>query len=314
MDGPVRPIQGALLLLALAFAGTARAQLTPAEQTAFNERCATRLSSALLGKAPTAALLADAAPQSKVDGMLASPDFIEKFARFVNASFNAEPGDEPAHDAAYYLSKYVLTNNRPWRELFAGPYRVDRGASVTADAVVVQDANGLGYFRSRPWMVRYAGNELDGYRIVAAYRIMNNIIGLKLLAAVNTDGVNAAGRMAAECAGCHYNQTFALDYAAKILSRRVGSGDTMTFAAPNEGPQKFLGGLTIADDKQFVTALVDSPNFKFRTCRLAMEFLYGRPEFKCEGPVFDKCMASFAAAGTVQSALSSIAKDASFCQ
>jgi hypothetical protein len=208
----------------------------------------------------------------------------------------------------------VLANNRPWRELFAGPYRVDRGATLAADAVVVQDPAGLGYFRSKPWMIRYAGNELDGYRIVAAYRIMNNIIGLKLLAAVNTDGVNATGRMAAACAGCHYNATFALDYAAKVLSRRSGAGDTMTFLAPNEGPQRFLGGLTIANDKDFVTALVDSPNFKFRACRLATEFLYSRPEFKCEGPVFDKCVAAFTSTGTIQSALSSIAKDASFCQ
>ncbi|MGQ0503910.1 MAG: hypothetical protein ACT4TC_01170, partial [Myxococcaceae bacterium] len=63
-----------------------------------------------------------------------------------------------------------------------------------------------------------------------------------------------------------------------------------------------------------VEALVNSKAFEFRACRIAFEFLYGRPEYSCEGPVFDKCMTSFAQAGTSQSAIASVAKDASFCQ
>lgn len=300
-----------VLLGALLVSGASWGQTT----TEARERCATRLSANILGQSPTTALLGNTNPQSTVDAMIATPMFQEKFARFINAKFNTDPGATPAEDASYYLAKYVLVNNRPWGDLFAGQYRVDSGATATADAVVVADPAGLGYFRSRAWMVRYAGNELDGYRINAAYRMMNNVLGLELVAAVNTNGVNSTGRMQAACAGCHYNQTFGLDYVAKILSRRVGTNaNTMSFTAPNEGAQPVLGGQMLSNDQQFVSTMVASADFRFNACRTAMEFLYARAEFKCEGPVFDACMTAFAANRTIQSAVSAIARDPGFCQ
>ncbi|MBL8955586.1 MAG: hypothetical protein JNK82_32725 [Myxococcaceae bacterium] len=297
-------------LAAVLVAAAASAQATPEARA----RCATRLSAAILAQPPTAAQLGAMDPQSNVDAMLQTPVFRERFSRFINAKMNGEPGATPAEDASYYLAKYVLENDRPWRELFNGPYRVNPGATATADAVVVSDTNGLGYFRSRAWMVRYAGNEIDGYRIVAAYRIMNNVLGLKLVAAVNTDGIDAAGRQSAACSGCHYNTTFGLDYAAKILSRKFGEGDAMTFGAPNEGPQPLLGGQMISNDAQLVNQMVASTDFRFNVCRTAMEYLYARAEFKCEGPVFDACMTAFQGAGTMTAALGAIAKAPGFCQ
>jgi hypothetical protein len=120
--------------------------------------------------------------------------------------------------------------------------------------------------------------------------------------------------MSAACAGCHYQGPFALDLIAKILTRRQGTGDTMTFLPPSEGPQTLLDGQTISDDKSFVTAMVNSTQFSFNACRLAFQFLYGRPEQSCEGPIFDQCMKAFAADGMIQSALSAVANDTSFCQ
>jgi hypothetical protein len=143
--------------------------------------------------------------------------------------------------------------------------------------------------------------------------MMNNVLGLKLQAAVNTNGVNATGRMAPACAGCHYNTTFGLDYAAKILSHKVLGSNPVTFAAPFEGPQPLLD-TTITDDKNFVTTMVNSTDFKFNVCRQAMQFSYGRAEFKCDGPVFDACMSAFQSQGTMQAAVAAIAKDSSFCQ
>ncbi len=309
-------VKRALLLSYFAAAATVLVSSTASAQMTAEARarCATRLSAALLAQPPSTALLGAMNPQDNVDTMLTTAVFRERFARFINAKFNGEPGATPAEDASYYLARYVLENNRPWRELFNGQYRVQPGATATADAVVVADPNGLGYFRSRPWMIRYAGNEIDGYRIVAAYRIMNNVLGLKLVAAVNTDGIDAAGRMSSQCSGCHYNTTFGLDYAAKILSRKFGEGDAMTFGAPNEGPQPLLGGQMISNDAQLVNAMVASTDFRFNVCRTAMEFLYARAEFKCEGPVFDACMTAFQSAGTMTSALAAIAKAPGFCQ
>jgi hypothetical protein len=59
---------------------------------------------------------------------------------------------------------------------------------------------------------------------------------------------------------------------------------------------------------------VNSTSFQFRACRLAFMYLYGRTEATCEGPIFDKCIAAFKAAGTIQSALQAVATDSSFCQ
>ena len=286
---------------------------TASAQTAEQrQRCATRLSGVLLGRTPSATLLSAADPQAQVDAMLGSPEFIEKFSRFVNSQFNSDPGETAPEDASYWMSRYVLANNRPWRDMFVGALRVD--ADATAGAVVVNDANGLGYFRSPAWMRRYAGNELEGYRIAAGYRMMNNVLGLKLVAAVNTEGVDATGRRQAACAGCHYNNVYGLDYVAKVLSKRVGTGTAMTFAAPTEGAQVLFGGVQVTDDRSMVNAMVGSLDFRFNACRLATQFLYARTEHKCEGPVFDRCMSAFATSGTMQSALAAIAKDPGFCQ
>lgn len=281
------------------------------EALAQRERCATRLSVSLLGDSPNAALLASANPQSTVDGMLGDAAFVERFARFVNAEFNVEPGAKVEEDASYTLAKHVLTNNLPWKDMFVGQFDVTD--------TVTPDPNGLGYFRSADWMKRYAGNEgtpQSGYRIVAAYRILQNTTGLKLTATTAVVGldVTATGRQAAACAGCHYNSWYALDKVAKVLSKRAGTGNNITFTPPTEGPQQILDGQTIADDKALVDGLVASEDFKFNVCRIAFKYLYARPENTCEGTVFDKCVDAFTAKGTMQSAISAIATDPTFCQ
>jgi hypothetical protein len=280
-----------------------------AEAAASHERCATRLSIAFLGKSASPDLMAAPDPQAAVDTLLKDPAFIERFARFVNAEMNPEPGMLPGEDAAYTLSKFILTDGSvPWKDMFVGPYDVTD--------TVTPDPNGLGYFRSDAWMKRYAGNELAGYRLSSAYRILQNTTGLQLTATTNVEGVDlsADGRKSPACAGCHYNGWFALDLVARTLSKRKGTGDKITFTPPTEGPQTILGGQQIADDKSLVEALVASDDFKFHTCRLAFQFLYGRAETTCEGQVFDKCIDAFGASGTMQSALGAIAKDPGFCQ
>src|SRR6185436_7305694 len=98
---------------------------------------ATRLSAALLGRGATAELLASPDPQSAVDKMLDDPQFVERFARFLNASFNRAPGAKPAEDAPYWLGKYVLEKKLPYAQLFVGAYDVDAAAD---GSVAVKDA------------------------------------------------------------------------------------------------------------------------------------------------------------------------------
>jgi hypothetical protein len=282
-------------------------------------RCATRVAMSLTGRAASAELLAAPDPQAQVDALLADDAFVENFARFINSELNPEPGETPAADAPYFLARHVLVNNRPWRELFDGPYDVEAvpaANGMPATARVVDDPQGLGYFRSRPWMVRYAGNEEAGYRLNAAYRIQQNIIGLDVGAVTTAPGtdISATGRMSTACRSCHYDNFFALDKVAKVLSRKTGPDDNPTFVAPTEGPQELLDGRMIGNDKELVTALVESTDHQFRTCRLAFQFLYGRPEANCESALFDRCVDAYTASGDVRGALRTIATDESFCE
>src|SRR5207247_1806464 len=105
----------AVPLLAAAIAATtgkgARADGSEADKAEQNERCAVRLSIALVGKSTDTALFTSANPQSAVDAMLGTPDFAERYARFVNSEFNGGPSTNAADDPVYYLAKYVIAND-----------------------------------------------------------------------------------------------------------------------------------------------------------------------------------------------------------
>ena len=291
------------------------AQAQTAEELDKRERCAVRLSIALTGKTPDMNLLTSVDPQAQADALIDSLDFIERYARFTNTAFNRNPGATSEEDAAYFVAFEVLSKRKPWHDLFIGAYRVEKNASDAV--VVVPDPNGLGYLRSPAWLRRYAGNEPNGIKLSTAYRIFNNTIGLKLVPSTNAPDadITATGRQSAGCRACHYDALFALDTAASVLTKRNGTGATMTFTPPTlTAPVTMLGGIQVSDDKSLVTALVHSESFNFRTCRMAFEFLYGRRENSCEGPVFDRCMKEFRTSGLLQTAVATVVKDPSFCQ
>ena len=277
------------------------------------ERCAVRVGIALTGKSPSAALLSAANPQVEVPALLESDAFVERFARFINSTFNDVPGATSVDDSAYHLTRHVLVNHKPWKDLFIGPYDV---ALVNGQVTVRTDPNGLGFYRSKAWLERYAGNEQNGVKLSTAYRMLSNTTGVKLTPAVQTPGVDfsATGRQNAACRGCHFDGWFALDRLASVLTKKVKNGDTITFTPPTAGPQSLLDGQMISDDKDLMTALVSSTSFDFRVCRLAFQFLYGRNELSCEGPLFDRCVDTFRAEGTIQSALAIVATDPAYCQ
>lgn len=287
---------------------------TAEAKAARNARCATRLAVTLLGKSPDAALLASDAPERSIDAMLVTPEFRDRFASFVNASFNGGPVATATNDPVYYMARYVLEQEKPWKELFVGAYDVRPNAGNTA-LEVFPSASGLGYFRTNAWMVRYAGNEEKGIRLSAAYHIINNITSFEVPASVAKPGEDRteAGRKAPACEGCHYTPWFALDKAAAVLSqKRVAANGTVSFDATTVTPTQLLGK-TLRDDKDLVTTLVESDSYAFAQCRLVFEFLYGRAENQCEGPIFDKCVDELSK-GSIVPAIAVVAKDPSFCQ
>ncbi len=313
---PALLIAGAAIVATLSTPKTAEADAASSSES--SERCATRLAIAIVGESASPELLASADPRGAVDALLADPRFVERFARFANSQLNAVPGATPAEDASYYLAKYVLQNKKPWTEMFVGKYRVapTNAQQPTSEAVVTDDPDGLGYFRSRAWMVRYAGNEPAGIRIVTAYRMMQNTIGLQLAATTNAPDadVSANGRQAPQCAGCHFSPWFALDHVASVLGTRTGMGQTTQFQPPTGGPKEILGGVKVSNDRELVAALVANPAFDVNACRLAWRYLVGRTETSCEGPAFDACVAAFAKDKLITTALATVAKDPKFCE
>jgi len=316
------------VLLPVAFIATASVALLSgprpavadanADNAARAARCATRLSIALVGEAASADLLAAGNPQSSADTLLTDARFVERFSGFINSQFNMAPGATPAEDASYYLAKHVLVNGKPWTDMFVGKYDVapSNPQQAGSEAVVTDDPDGLGYFRSRAWMVRYAGNEPAGMRVVAAFRMMWNTIGLSLAATTNAPDadVSATGRQAAQCRGCHIDSWYALDKVAAVLGTRRGMGTNIQFDPATGGAKQILGGASVADDKQLVEMLIANEAFDVNACRLAYKYLYGRGEYSCEGPAFDRCVEAFKKDKRIQTALATVAKDPSFCE
>jgi hypothetical protein len=315
---PIVPLGAAVLLSLASVHRHADADPATVDVAEKAEKCATRVSIAMVGEGASTDLLKSPSPQSAYDTLAKDPRFVERFSRFINSEFNPRPGMKPVEDAAYYMTKYVLTKNKPWTEMFVGKYDVtpqtpDQGDS---EAVVTDKADGLGYFRSRAWMVRYAGNETEGVRISTAYRMMQNTIGLKLIAETNAPeaDVSAKGRQANPCVTCHYQPWFALDKVATVLGKRNGTGDEMTFDPPKGGKQNILGGVSVANDAELVKALVANEAFDVNACRLAFKYLYGRAEVSCDGPAFDACVAAFKKDKLITTALGTVAKDPNFCE
>lgn len=293
---------------------SAHAEGAEADKAEVNERCAIRLAIALVGKSPEASQLTAPDPQAAVDAMVASPDFADRFARFTNSELNGGPSSNANDDPIYWLAKHVITQNKPWSDLFQGAYQVTPLPTAGAGMEVKADPNGLGYFRTPSWMKRYAGNEETGLMLVAAFRVVQNTTGIDLVPSVGNPGDDRTteGRKATACKGCHFDAWYAIDPVANLLPTRKGQGDEMTFTPPTAGPQKLLGK-TVTNDKELVQTLVDSDGWRFNQCRHVFKFLYGRPENQCEAKVFDACVSALETAKTIQSAVAAVAKDASFC-
>lgn len=303
---------GLVRLSVAAFAvAVPRSAMAAEDEDLRHSRCVTRIASVLNMPDEQIRVLSD--PQAEIEALLETPEAIDRMARFINSRMNDEPDvNNPAADAAYMLSQYLMERGLPYRDMFVGPYQIVRGEGF--DWIIVEDPEGLGYFRSERWLLRYAGSELEGHRIVAAYRMLNNILGIEFTAAVNTDGVDSEGRKEPACAGCHYNETYGLDLMANVLTRAVNFQGVISWEPPPDAPQTLLGGKVIHDDRDLVTAMVDSAEFPFNTCRLASAFALGRDVYACEGAAFDRCMEAFEEQGTFQSAVAAVMQDPSFCE
>lgn len=289
----------------------AAAAQTPDDAT---QRCTRRISQTLgIGFRASVQSLAGAAPQTKVRTWLESRDAIATFAGFINARFSPAPGANLAEEGVAAAVRFIVTNKKPWKELFTGRYKINHTNNlITEDPT----APALGYFGSVGWQKRYLGNAPDGLMLTAAYRTMQNTVGLKLLpSAENGEGdVTATGRERAECRGCHFDSPYALDYVARLLPRKVGTGGG---ARPEKVPvtaQTIFNGVQVRDHEHLVEVLVSSDAFLFRTCRLAFEFAYGRPESACEAAMFDRCVDAFARTGMIQDALASYLEDPQYCE
>lgn len=296
---------------ALVTKNNAHAEGAEADKAELAERCAVRLSIALLGSSPDAAALSAPEPQAAVESMVKTPAFNERFASFINSELSKSSHDSLAADPIYALAKHVLTENRPWTDLFIGPYSL----TPTDDGMTIgNDPDGVGYFRSDVWRRQYAGNDEEGAMLVAAFRIVQNTTGLTLTPSVGNAGEDRGleGRRATACKGCHFDSWYALDTVANLLPKREGKDAEMKLVPPTAGPQQLLGK-TIADDKELVETLVGSDAWRYNQCHRVFKFLYGRNENQCEAKVFDACVDALTEKKTIQAAVATVAKDPSFC-
>lgn len=279
---------------------------TPAEL-----RCVARISEALVGYGPSRTV-EPTDREGLVESLLQSPDFVKGFAGFINARFNPVMGDRPYDDAVYYAAKYVLENGRPWHEIYTGRFGWV-GPNYTQ---FLEDPAGLGYLGSPAWQKRYAGNDHDGFMLIAAYRLLHNLTGIVLVPSPfnGEDSATVEGRSAQPCRQCHFDSPFALDKIAQLLPKRQGNGNRVQLLPPVGGSVELLDGRSYSDLRQVVERLIDSDDHRFWTCRTVFEFVYGRPENACEAPVFDACVDAYLARGDIRDALRAVVLDPGFCE
>lgn len=310
-----------LLVVGVSMCATALgADPTPAEQA--EARCTRRLVQTLTGLELNQVSIGTPVMhpiQQHLAPYLAHPQFRRRLAAFINTKLSPGPSvtNFGGEDSLYAMATYVLDRDLPWREVFIGRYAISNPDSAAAQ--VTPDPKGLGIFRAPGWVTRYAGNAPDSYRLIGAYRMLQNLTGLVLVPSANNNqgDTTSKGRERADCRGCHFDSPWGLDKVARVIGKKVSflrpDNQKEWHAGPPEEPQLIFGTL-VHDDEELVRLIVGSNDFKFWTCRLAFEFVTGRQENTCEGEVFDRCMDAFEKDGSLISAVGAIAGSPEVCQ
>lgn len=305
-----RPQARPLRRLVTTLLWTAVLGASPAALSEVDVRCGLKVAAALTAEPNPDLAAADL--RALVDEQLQSPHFALLFASFVNTRFNRGLSMRAEEDAVFYVVRHVLENQLPWSQVYLGEYG---WTGPQGYPEIVADPNGVGYFTAPGWVRRYAGNDLDGYMLFAAYRVVQNTTGIVLVPSpFNADqSSDFEGRQRPECSSCHLESPVALDKIARFFPRRTGFGNQMTLTPPENGPQELLNGQTFNDLKQLVAGLLETDDYRFWTCRLVFEYLYNRPESACEALVFDQCVAALEETDDIRDAIVAVATDPSFC-
>lgn len=278
------------------------------------QQCNQKLYNTLYDRAPTQIELEAANPLTRVDAMLANDAFQDFFARYINAKLNTGPADKPEDEVVFNMVKsYILKRDKDWAELFTAKVDiVGQNINPKPDAV--------GYFESRSWKKRYAGNEEEGLKLRTAYMVTNNIIGLKLDALTVTSSGDSSKKGRADpsnvCISCHFNLPFALDKVALILDRvdRKASDAQNTLFLPPIGPAQVIYGESVANLTELANMLVKRSEFNSNACHMAFTFVFGRDESAHEKQLFSQCMEKFTASKKITTAVKHFVESDIFCQ
>ena len=305
-------VTGTVVAAWMASGARAQAETTPDAHAAV--RCRKTTAIALAGRLPLAAESALQDDQAFRTAVMNSDDFRDRFASYLMRELNNAPAEDRFQDALYTMTVDVLKERRPFSDLFKGKLTI-KLSPTTARYYVTDDPDGLGYFRTSGWMVRYAGNEGEGIRLTTAYRVMHNLTGMKLTAVNNAEAgdVSKKGRESPHCRGCHYDGWAPLDPIAALFGKRRGIGASIEFLPPDPGVSATVAGHVVKSDRELVELLVASNDYKVRMCRLMFKFVYGRDETSCEAPVFDRCVDVLNAEDSAVKALDTLVSQGGFC-
>lgn len=255
-------------------------------------------------------------PQQRVPELLRQAGFVSRWGAFLNSRFNDQPGLRAEDDVMTAVVRYVLEQDRPWKDVFVGRFALSGPSGYPA---ITEDSTRPphGFFGLTPWLRRYAGNASDGRMLQAAYRVLKATIGLELIPSPQnaTGDASELGRQREGCRACHFDSPYALDHVAALLPfTREGFGSRMTLVPQAPTPQALFNGRQVASFDELLTILVESDAFHFWSCRLAFEFAVGRPETGCEAPVFDACVDALRATQDIRAGLAAIMQDPAYCE
>lgn len=254
----------------VARAAPARAQLDP--------RCGLKVGAAI--SADPSPNLAHESMAALVEEQLQSPEFIALFASFINTRFNRGLSMSAEEDAVFYVVSHVLENDLPWSDVYLGAWA---WGGPSGYPQLTDDPSGISYFTAPGWVRRYAGNDIDGAMLFAAYRVVQNTTGIVLVPSPFNADQNSdyEGRQRQPCASCHLESALALDKIAAFFPTREGFGNAMVLTPPANTEQELLNGRSYTNLRELLGGLLQTDDYRFWTCRLVFEYTYGRPESAC---------------------------------
>jgi hypothetical protein len=279
-----------------------------------NVACLRKMALDLTDRGPSAQEVADLTSGAKsldafADGYLASPQFSQVAFDWFRATFAPTikvPASADVEEPAR-IARYLVTNDRDFRELVTGGYTVTASGQTTT-----LGADAAGILTTQNYMSAYSGVQNRNW----AGQLLRGMAGIVLMAVSTvppgTDASRSGIAANPACAGCHTNPIYGVDHAAAFRDCYDTSGLRIAGCA-QANVLEFLGesGQTMPDLGRILAGSVE---WRAKMIQSFYERLMGRQIGQNEIPEYRASETAWLAAGyRPKELVKQIVRSTSYC-